>query len=54
MSPEYTSLECPIFEDTFYLIKIISMQLPSDYVLVVKEHPAFLNNLIRAQAFIKK
>ena len=54
VSPEYTSLECPIFEDTFYLIKIISMQLPSDYVLVVKEHPAFLNNLIRSSSFYKK
>ena len=30
------------------------MQLPSDYVLVVKEHPAFLNNLIRSSSFYKK
>ncbi len=54
-TPEYsTSVQATLFQDQYFLIYLLSLSIPSNYTLIIKEHPAMLYRRVREKTFFKK
>ena len=51
-TPEYsTAIQATVFQNQYFLIYLLSISIPSDHILILKEHPAMLSRRVRQKSF---